>query len=100
MQFIKNRKIQRAALQNSPAYPYGLLRPEVQDFLLDKAYFEEMRASAAQSGSAFLQGYVKLMADVANLRSAVRAARTPCSRCCSTVRSSCSRIIPLSRERT
>lgn len=37
VQFIKNRKIQRAALQNSPAYPYGLLRPEVQDFLLDKA---------------------------------------------------------------
>lgn len=36
VQFIKNRKIQRTALQNSPAYPYGLLRPEVQDFLLDK----------------------------------------------------------------
>ena len=33
---IKNRKIQREALKNSPAYPYGLLRPEVQDFLLDK----------------------------------------------------------------
>ena len=49
--------------------------PQQADFLLDKAYFEEMRASAAQSGSAFLQGYVKLMADVANLRSAVRAAR-------------------------
>lgn len=35
--FIKNRKIQREALKNSPAYPYGLLRPEIQDFLLDKA---------------------------------------------------------------
>ncbi len=34
--FIKNRKLQREALKNSPAYPYGLLRPEVQDFLLDK----------------------------------------------------------------
>lgn len=36
VQFIKNRKIQRDALKSSPAYPYGLLRPEVQDFLLDK----------------------------------------------------------------
>lgn len=34
--FIKNRKLQREALKNSPAYPYGLLRSEVQDFLLDK----------------------------------------------------------------
>lgn len=34
--FIKNRKLQRQALQNSPAYPYSLLRAEVQDFLLDK----------------------------------------------------------------
>lgn len=34
--FLKNRKLQREALKNSPAYPYGLLRPEVQDFLLDK----------------------------------------------------------------
>lgn len=34
--FIKNKKLQREALKNSPAYPYGLLRPEVQDFLLDK----------------------------------------------------------------
>ena len=34
--FIKNRKLQRDALKNSPAYPYALLRPEIQDFLLDK----------------------------------------------------------------
>lgn len=34
--FIKNRKLQRQALKNSPAYPYGLLRPEMQDFILDK----------------------------------------------------------------
>ena len=36
VQFIKNRKLQRQALKSSPAYPYGMLRPEVQDFLLDQ----------------------------------------------------------------
>ena len=48
VQFIKNRKIQRAALQNSPAYPYGLLRPEVQDFLLDKV--QALLDSAVSAG--------------------------------------------------
>ncbi len=49
--------------------------PQLADFLLDKAYFEEMTAAAKATGSTFLQGYVKLLADAANLRSAVRAAR-------------------------
>ena len=49
--------------------------PQQADFILDKAYFTEMTASAEESGSAFLRGYVKLMADTANLRSAVRSAR-------------------------
>lgn len=49
--------------------------PQLADFLLDKAYFEEMTVAAAESGSAFLQEYVRLLADVANLRSAVRAHR-------------------------
>lgn len=49
--------------------------PQLADFVLDRAYFEEMRAAAAGSGSAFLQGYVSLLIDAANLRSAVRAGR-------------------------
>ena len=49
--------------------------PQLADFVLDRAYFEEMRAAAEATGSAFLQGYVRLLIDATNLRSAVRAAR-------------------------
>lgn len=49
--------------------------PQLADFQLDRAYFREMAQAAADSGSEFLQGYVKLLADAANLRSSVRAHR-------------------------
>lgn len=49
--------------------------PQQADFLLDQAYFQEMEALAKDTGSAFLQGYVRLMVDVANLRSLVRVIR-------------------------
>ena len=49
--------------------------PQLADFVLDRAYFEEMRTAAQATGSAFLQGYVRLLIDTTNLRSAVRAAR-------------------------
>ncbi len=49
--------------------------PQLADFVLDRAYFEEMRQAAGETGSPFLQGYVRLLVDAANLRSAVRAAR-------------------------
>lgn len=49
--------------------------PQQADFLLDQAYFQEMEALARDTGSAFLQGYVRLMVDVANLRSLVRVIR-------------------------
>lgn len=49
--------------------------PQAADFILDRAYFVEMLATAEQVGSEFLTGYVKLLIDAANLRSAVRAAR-------------------------
>lgn len=49
--------------------------PQQADFLLDQAYFHEMEALAEETGSAFLQGYVRLMVDVANLRSLVRVIR-------------------------
>ena len=49
--------------------------PQLADFVLDRAYFEEMRQAAQETGSAFLQGYVRLLIDETNLRSAVRAAR-------------------------
>ena len=49
--------------------------PQLADFILDKAYFQEFMALAADTGSQFLMDYGKLLIDSANLRSAVRSAR-------------------------
>lgn len=46
---------------------------QLADFILDRACFEEISACAQNSGSEFLQGYVRLMIDVTNLRSLIRA---------------------------
>lgn len=35
-QFLKNGRLQKAAIKNHKAYPYGILRPETQEHLLDK----------------------------------------------------------------
>lgn len=49
--------------------------PQLADFALDKALYGEMAALAKQARSPFLQGYVRLLVDGANLRSAVRCLR-------------------------
>ena len=49
--------------------------PQAADFILDRAYYDEMLQAARDSRSAFLLGYVQRSIDVANLRSAVRSAR-------------------------
>ena len=49
--------------------------PQLSDFLLDKAYFREMNALAEALDSDFARGYVALLADGTNLRSAVRILR-------------------------
>ncbi len=49
--------------------------PQRCDILLDRAYYRELTALAEESRSSFLQAYVKLMIDAANLKSAVRAMR-------------------------
>ena len=49
--------------------------PQLSDFLLDKAYFREMNALAESLDSDFARGYVALLADSTNLRSAVRILR-------------------------
>ena len=49
--------------------------PQLADFVLDKAYFEELASLAQGTDSRFLRGYVALLIDCANLRSAVRASR-------------------------
>ncbi|MBR2520680.1 MAG: V-type ATPase subunit [Oscillospiraceae bacterium] len=49
--------------------------PQLSDIVLDRACMERQRELARLSGSEFLRGYVRLMADCANLRSGVRAIR-------------------------
>ena len=49
--------------------------PQQVDFVLDRAYFEELTVLAQQSNSAFLKNYAALLVDVANLRACVRASR-------------------------
>lgn len=49
--------------------------PQRCDFVLDRAYYAELTQVAADSGSSFLQAYVRLMVDAANLKSAVRTMR-------------------------
>ncbi len=48
--------------------------PQLADFALDRVYFEELSALAAERGD-FVKGYVQILADVTNLKSAVRTAR-------------------------
>lgn len=49
--------------------------PQKCDLLLDRACYAEMAQAAKDCGSAFLEGYVRLSVDAANLRTAVRCAR-------------------------
>lgn len=49
--------------------------PQQADLLLDRACYGEMARLAAELKSSFLQGYVRLSVDVANLRAAVRVYR-------------------------
>ena len=49
--------------------------PQLSDFVLDRAYFDDMFDLAAQTGSEFLAGYVRITIDVANLKSLVRTLR-------------------------
>ncbi len=49
--------------------------PQQADFVLDRAYYKELAALAKESGSKFMQDYVTLSIDSANLRAAVRSAR-------------------------
>lgn len=54
----------------------GMTRdPQRSDLILDRAYFQELTELAEESGSGFLSGYVRMLIDAANLRSAVRVLR-------------------------
>lgn len=49
--------------------------PQAVDFLLDRACAAEMARIAGETGSAFLQGYVRLWVDAMNLKAMVRTHR-------------------------
>lgn len=49
--------------------------PQLSDFVLDRAYFEDIAELAEATGSQFLIGYVRLSVDIANLKSLVRTLR-------------------------
>lgn len=49
--------------------------PQLADFVLDRAYYKDLFQIAKKSGSAFLEGYVRIAIDAANLRSIVRTLR-------------------------
>jgi len=65
----------RRAVEQAQACLDDTADPQQADLLLDKACFEEMGLLAKECGSDFLQGYVRLAIDTANLRSRVRCAR-------------------------
>lgn len=48
---------------------------QLSDFVLDRSCFAELVQAGKDSRSSFVQGYVALLVDAANLRSAVRALR-------------------------
>jgi V/A-type H+-transporting ATPase subunit C len=49
--------------------------PQLSDFVLDRAYFQDMYQVAQKVNSEFMKGYVRITIDVANLRSIVRSLR-------------------------
>ncbi len=49
--------------------------PQLADFVLDAAWLRDMAEVAESSGCSFLQGYVRLLIDTANLKSVVRTQR-------------------------
>ena len=65
----------RQAIAGAQAVLTETRDPQQADLILDKACYGEMGRLARELESPYLQGYVKLAIDVANLRTAVRVAR-------------------------
>lgn len=64
-----------AAVQEAKSVLAKTGNPQQAEFVLDRAYFAEMSALAEKVGSKFLKGYVQVLIDAANLRTAVRTVR-------------------------
>ena len=68
-------EIFRAAIERAQSLLSERRDPQRADLILDAACYAEMAQAAKKSGSAFLEGYVRLSVDAVNLRAAVRCAR-------------------------
>lgn len=64
-----------AAMREAKAVLARTSNPQTADFILDRAYFGEMKDLADEIGSDFISKYVAVLTDSANLRSAVRTVR-------------------------
>ena len=64
-----------AAIQEAREVLNTTQDPQRSDFILDRAYYQELDRLAQESGSGFLTGYVRALVDAANLRSLVRTRR-------------------------
>jgi V/A-type H+-transporting ATPase subunit C len=64
-----------AAMAEAKAVLARTANPQLADFVLDKAFFAELRDTAEALDSDFLRGYVAMQVDAANLKSAVRTLR-------------------------
>ena len=64
-----------AAMEEAKGVLARSANPQLADFVLDKAYFAELAGLAEALDSEFLTGYVAILADSTNLKSAVRTLR-------------------------
>ena len=64
-----------AAMEEAKGVLARSANPQLADFVLDKAYFGELDDLAKELDSSFLSGYVAVLADSTNLKSAVRTLR-------------------------
>lgn len=63
------------AIEEAKAVLARTSNPQLADFILDNAYFTEMKTAARESESTFLERYAEILIDSTNLKSAVRTLR-------------------------
>lgn len=64
-----------AAVADAKSVLARTANPQLADFILDRAYFAEIRAAAQSADCPFLAGYAAILTDSTNLKSAVRTLR-------------------------
>ena len=78
--YIEDKRIEMpeklgAAMSEAKSVLARTGNPQMADFVLDRAYFDEVKENAAALESPFLMGYAEMLIDSTNLKSAVRTMR-------------------------